>query len=51
VEGQAAFNPKGRFFQVWKLRQRLIVELQVYSSREEALEAAGLSEQDAPSDA
>jgi uncharacterized protein len=46
----SGIQSEGRFFQVWKLRERLIVELQVYSSREEALEAAGLSAQDARTD-
>ena len=44
ARGRASgIQSEDRFFQVWRLRERLIVELQVYSSREEALEAAGLS--------
>jgi ketosteroid isomerase-like protein len=46
----SGIQSEDRFFQVWKLRDNLIIELQVYSSHQEALEAVGLAEQDIPVD-
>ena len=40
-----------RFAQVWTLRDGLGVRMQLYASVEDALEAVGLSEQDAHADA
>ena len=37
-----------RFAQVWTLRDGQAIRMQMYASLEEALEAVGLSEQDAP---
>jgi ketosteroid isomerase-like protein len=37
-------------FQVWTLRKKLVVKWRVFETRAEALEAAGLSEQDAHAD-
>ena len=39
-----------RFFQVWTLRDGRIVSFREYKTRREALEAVGLSEQDAHAD-
>jgi ketosteroid isomerase-like protein len=45
TRGKASgIQAEDRFFQVWKLRRGRIVELRVYSSREEALEAVGLEQ-------
>lgn len=42
TRGKASgIRSEDRFFQVWKLRSGRIVELRVYSSRAEALEAVG----------
>jgi ketosteroid isomerase-like protein len=40
----SGIRSEDRFFQVWKLRGSRIVELRVYSSRADALEAVGLTE-------
>jgi ketosteroid isomerase-like protein len=45
TRGKASgIQAEDRFFQVWKLHCGRIVELRVYSSRAEALEAVGLKE-------
>jgi uncharacterized protein len=45
TRGKASgIQAEDRFFQVWKLHHGRIVELRVYSSRAEALEAVGLKE-------
>jgi ketosteroid isomerase-like protein len=40
-----------RFAQVWTLRDRQAIRMQLYASVDEALQAVGLSEQDAHADA